>query len=162
MANNVLLENRLDHFYRSAEVSLNRLDGILMLLITLDECLDCYWVQEIWECRVIGGRGGWHQHDVSLGKIESITWCQSLRFWINLFWSWINFAFWYLCIYCQAKRGAGTPSEFNIQCANREKPSSLSNHKNSTGLLINDAKVKSKHGDWDICLYSINKLLISQ
>ena len=30
-------------------------------------------------------------------------------------------------------RRAGTPSEFNIQCANREKPSSPSNHKNSSG-----------------------------
>ena len=30
---------------------------------------------------------------------------------------------------------AGTPSEFNIQCANREKPSSPGNHKNSTGAV---------------------------
>ena len=160
MVNNVLLENRLDHFYRSAEVSLNRLDGILMLLITLDECLDCYWVQETWECRVIAEERGLTSTRCVIGKIESRTCCQSLCFckpFVKL-----NKICLLIYIYCQAKRGAGTPSEFNIQCANREKPSSLSNHKNSTGLLINDAKVKSKHGDWDVCLYSINKLLISQ
>ena len=61
--------------YLSAEVSLNRLDGILMLLITLDECLDCYWVQEIWECRVIAEeeRAYINTNNVSLEKMESRT-----------------------------------------------------------------------------------------
>ena len=68
MVNNVLLENRLDHFYRSAEVSLNRLDGILMLLMALDECLDCYWVQEIWECRVIAEERGLTSTRCVIGK----------------------------------------------------------------------------------------------